>query len=54
MRLVYLPVNMAWVFLFGDTPSRLGDYEMFYYSRSEAVVAARHFGLTVARNGRVS
>ncbi|HEU0081871.1 MAG TPA: hypothetical protein VFQ87_03290 [Bradyrhizobium sp.] len=54
VRLVYLPANAAWVFLFGDSMIRLEDARSrFFESRSAAVAHARRLGLTVDRRGRV-
>jgi hypothetical protein len=54
-RLCYLPVNMAWVFLFGDTPIRL-DYvdQTLFPTRADAISAALLCGLWVSRDGHVS
>jgi hypothetical protein len=54
MQLQYPITNMAWVFTFGDSLIRLGNYEMFYTKRQNAVTAARHHGLHVAKSGEVS
>ena len=53
MRLAYLPVNMAWAFLFGDALLRMGDAQMFYQNRGEAVAEAARLGLAVDRKGVV-
>lgn len=53
MRLAYLPANMAWAFLFGDSLIRMGDAEMFFRKRGDAVAEAKRLGLTVERNGSV-
>lgn len=53
MRLVYLPVNIAWAFVFGGRIVSVGDTRVFL-TRSDAVQAARRQGLTVGRNGVVS
>ena len=53
MKLVYLPVNAAWAFLFGDNPTRMGDFKMFFDTREEATAAAEHQGLIVDDDGKV-
>ncbi len=58
MHLVYLPVNAAWVFVFGkaiDTaqPTRMGDGPMFFNKRDDAVEAAHGQGLQVEADGSV-
>ena len=59
MRLVYLPANMAWVFLFGEdintaTIQDMAGYGRFFTSRGEAVQVARDLGLVVSPKGIVS
>jgi len=59
MRLVYLPVNMAWIFALGvGTKSEqvivLSGEPRFHQSREEAVAAARRHGLAVSKSGIVS
>lgn len=54
MRLAYLPISMAWAFLFGDTIVRLHVADKsLYMDRSEAIADARLCGLSVAKNGEV-
>ena len=53
MKLQYLPINQTWVFTLGTQIVRLGNYEMFYDSKRDAVNAASHFKLTVDRKGQV-
>lgn len=53
MRLVYFPINMAWAFMFGDSPTSM-DGQIFYQTRGEAVSAASRVGLDVSRRGIVS
>jgi hypothetical protein len=53
MRLVYLPVNAAWVFVFGDSVTRMGSGDMFHVRRADAVRAANACGLSVSRRGIV-
>jgi hypothetical protein len=47
-------MNLAWVFLFGLTPTRLHAEPMFFDTREEAVTAARVLGLSVDSQGMVS
>lgn len=54
MRLIYLTANSAWTFTYGDQLLRMGDASRFFYSRGEAVAAARACGLNVDRSGLVS
>lgn len=55
MKLVYLPVNAAWAFLFGDTLVRLHNADsLFFCTRRAAVVAASACGLAVSSRGTVS
>ena len=59
MRLVYLPVNAAWVFLFGDDLRTaqiitLSSEERFIRSRKDAVAAAKRHGLAVSPRGVVT
>jgi hypothetical protein len=56
LTLVYLPVNMAWVFLFGThantaQPIFMGDHDMFFPTRAAAVAAAKSRGLSVLKSG---
>ena len=51
MKLQYLPVNQTWVL--GTQIVRLGNYEMFYDNKRDAVKAASHFKLTVDRKEQV-
>ena len=53
MKLVYLPANQAWIFLFGDSIQRVGNNPLFFKSSFEAVHAAKSVGLHVYRNGSV-
>lgn len=53
MRLIYLPVNMAYVFVFGDTPTRLDNEPMFFHHKATAIAAAKDKGLTVSKGGYV-
>jgi len=53
MRLEFLKPNQAYVFLFGDTPTRLSDEDMFFMKRDQAVDAAKRHGLQVHKDGRV-
>lgn len=54
MRLVYLPVNAAWTFLFGDAPVRIGSGPLLFARRADAVTAARAVGLAVGVSGVVA
>lgn len=47
MRLVFLPANSAWVFMFGDSLTRLHGEPLFFRSRAAAVAAATCLGLRV-------
>ena len=53
IRLQYFPANAAWAFTFGDSVLRMGDAEMFFRKRGDAVAEAKRLGLTVERNGSV-
>ena len=53
MTLRYLPINAAWVFLFGDSLFRMEHAQMFFPTRKEAVAAARYLDLDVTRKGDV-
>ena len=54
-RLTYLPTNMCWAFLFGDTPVRLDAVDqMLFPNRADAISAALLCGLWVSRDGYVS
>jgi hypothetical protein len=55
VKLVYLPVNAAWAFLFGDTLVRLHNADsLFFRTRRAAVLAASACGLAVGGRGAVS
>lgn len=49
MRLVYLPVNAAWAFFFGDTLIDLAGFSRFHSTLKEAKDAAASLGLEVSR-----
>lgn len=53
MSLIYLPINAAWSFKFGDELIRMGDSPMFHPTKRSALDAARDCGLTVTSDGRV-
>jgi hypothetical protein len=58
MHLIYLPANMAWVFLFGHdintaTIQDMGGFGRFFPTRYEAVAAAAACGLSVNKDGGV-
>lgn len=54
IRLRYMPPNLAWIFLFGDTPLQLDGEDMTYQDRRQAVAAAKRHQLEVSRSGIVS
>lgn len=59
MKLVYLPTNMRWVFLFGNDPRtasliKLHGEPRSFTRRQDAVDAAKRRGLKVDRKGAVS
>jgi hypothetical protein len=59
MRLMFLPVNQAWAFVFGTdlrtaTIEPMGDHGRFFTTRDAAVQAATAQGLGVDSNGNVS
>lgn len=59
MRLVFLPVNQRWVFLFGENIAtaaitELADEPRSFQTRDEAIAAAARKGLTVDKRGVVS
>jgi hypothetical protein len=60
MRLVYLPANAAWAFVFGpiNDPSRwvvtgASDGTLFHATRADAVTSALASGLHVTRSGEL-
>ena len=53
MRLVYLEVNAAWSFTFGDDLIRMGDAPMFHPTRRSALYAALDCGMLVTSDGQV-
>ena len=59
MRIVYLPVSMAWVFAFGDDVRDasilpLDGWPRYFQRRADAVAAARAMGLSVDKRGVVT
>lgn len=59
MRLMYFPVNMRWMFLFGDTIATasivgLDGFPRGFDLRKEAIAAAKTLGLYVSKSGIVS
>jgi hypothetical protein len=54
IRLVYLPVNQAWMFTFGDYPLPMGDHGTIFNDRGHAVTAANQQGLEVNDNDFVT
>jgi len=58
MHLVYLPVNQAWVFIFGNTIATASTISLagephFFERREDAVASAHRLGLTVDKDGKV-
>lgn len=59
LRLVYLPTNMAWAFVFGDqlvrlqTQERHTDNRLLFPNRTWACSAALALGLAVYEDGSV-
>jgi hypothetical protein len=49
MILRWLPANQAWVFMFGDAPTRLDGEGLFYSTRKEAEEAAKRHGLKLEK-----
>ena len=55
MRLVRLPVNLCWAFLFGDALVSIGDEcRTLFPTREEAVSYVSRCGLNVGSDGTVS
>ena len=55
MRLVRLPVNLCWAFMFGDALVSIGDEcRTLFPAREEAVSYAGRHGLDVGAEGTVS
>ena len=55
MRLVRLPVNSCWAFLFGDTLVSIGsECRTLFPTREEAVSYVSRCGLDVGSDGTVS
>ena len=55
MRLVMLPVNSCWAFLFGDTLVSIGsECRTLFPTRAEAVSYAGRHGLEIDSDGTVS
>lgn len=59
MKLVYLPANSAWCFVFGEAIETasiepMGDYGRFFQTREQAVQAATECGLQVSTEGIVN
>jgi len=53
-RLMYSKANQAFVFVFGDQLLRIGDNQMFYRNKADAVRAALKAGLVVDGKGFVT
>jgi hypothetical protein len=53
-RLMYSKANQAFVFTFGDQLLRIGDSQMFYRNKADAVRAALRAGLVVDGKGFVT
>lgn len=55
MRLVRLPVNLCWAFMFGDALVSIGDEcRTLFPTRAEAVSYVGRHGLDVGSDGTVS
>ena len=55
MRLVRLPVNLCWAFMFGDALVSIGkECRTLFPTREEAVSYAGRHGLDVGAEGTVS
>jgi len=52
-RLCYLPTNTAWCFVFGESPIRLHNCDLFFLERRDAVAAAWSLKLDVTKTGEV-
>lgn len=50
-RLIYLPANGAWTFLFGDALLALDGWPHFYPTKNDAIAAARSMGLVIGKGG---
>ena len=54
MRIAYLPANLAWVVLFGETITSVGSCrEVFFGSRRQLVSRLSELGLRVTRANRI-
>jgi hypothetical protein len=54
MFLKFLPANNAWAFVFGTALVRMGNAQMFFNNRDDAVKEAAGCGLAVDAKGVVS
>ena len=50
-KLRYFPINCAWAFVFGDTPTTIAGFPLFFADRAEAVRAAEYRGISVSAEG---
>jgi hypothetical protein len=53
MRLLYLPVNACWVFMFGTQIVRMGEGALFHRDRQDAIFEAALCGLQIADDNTV-
>jgi hypothetical protein len=54
MNLVFLPVNQAYAFIFGDSTLQISGEPRFFQTKREAIEAAKRHGLSVNGRGRVN
>ena len=47
IKLKYLKVNQAWAFVMGRQILRLGDYQMLFQTREDAIATARSMDMEV-------
>ena len=47
IKLIWLPVNQAWVWTFGDSVIRMGTAPMFFERKADALFEARALGVKV-------
>ncbi len=48
ITLVWLPVNQAWVFLFGDSVIQMGSAPRFFERKADALREARALGVILS------
>ncbi len=53
LRLMFSPAQQVFVFVFGDSPQRMGDGPLHFKTKREAITAARRQGLDVDKKGYV-